>query len=60
MQIMTLHSRVLIKAGVKERFIIEKVDRKRVNTPNDLQNALLSKCGWVLFEGIYPNEKQAY
>jgi len=59
-QITSLNSGKLMKAGVKERFIIRKVDGKRVNTPNDLKNALSGKSGGVLFEGIYPNGRQAY
>ncbi|MBD80842.1 MAG: deoxyribonuclease HsdR [Crocinitomicaceae bacterium] len=59
-QVMNLRPGKMMKAGVKEKFIIRKVDGKRVNTPNDLINALSGKSGGVLFEGIYPNGRQAY
>lgn len=50
----------LMKAGVREKFIILKVDGKRINTPNDLVTALSNKKGGVLFEGVYPNGRMAY
>lgn len=59
-QVTELNSGKLMKAGVRENFIIRKVDGKRVNTPNDVINALSNKKGGVLFEGIYPNGRMAY
>ncbi|MGB0404407.1 MAG: trypsin-like peptidase domain-containing protein [Salibacteraceae bacterium] len=59
-QVSELNSGKLMKAGVRENFIIRKVDGKRVNTPNDIINALSNKKGGVLFEGIYPNGRMAY
>lgn len=50
----------LRSAGVKEGFIITKVDKKEVKTAEDVVNALESKKGGVLIEGVYPNGYRSY
>jgi Do/DeqQ family serine protease len=50
----------LLYAGVREGFIITKIDRKPVYTFNDVEKILKNKNGGVLIEGIYPNGQKAY
>jgi Do/DeqQ family serine protease len=47
-------------AGVKEGFIITKVDKKPIRSSDDLSTAFGTKRGGVLIEGVYPNGVQAY
>lgn len=46
--------------GIREGFIITKVDQQPMKTPKDIENALNNKRGGVLIEGVYPNGKRAY
>jgi S1-C subfamily serine protease len=50
----------LLSAGIKEGFIITNVDKKKINTIEDIKLALENKNGGVLIEGIYPNGMRAY
>jgi len=50
----------LLSAGIKEGFIITNVDKKKINTVEDIKTALETKKGGVLIEGIYPNGMRAY
>lgn len=50
----------LRSSGIREGFIITKVDKKPINNVSDLTDALNGKKGGVLIEGIYPNGVQAY
>ena len=50
----------LRNAGIREGFIIQSIDNKTINTPQDIINALSNKKGGVLIEGIYPNGSRAY
>ncbi|MGD1846825.1 MAG: trypsin-like peptidase domain-containing protein [Salibacteraceae bacterium] len=50
----------LMSSGIREGFIITKVDKKPVNNVNELNEALKGKKGGVLIEGVYPNGVQAY
>jgi len=47
-------------AGIREGFIITSVDRKPVRSTEELEDALKSKQGGVLIEGVYPNGMKAY
>jgi hypothetical protein len=47
-------------AGVRDGFIITRVDRREVGTAEDLAKLLDRKTGGVLIEGIYPNGLTAY
>ncbi|MEP7167735.1 MAG: Do family serine endopeptidase [Bacteroidota bacterium] len=47
-------------AGIKEGFIITKIDNQKITSTDELQAALQSKKGGVLIEGIYPNGLRAY
>jgi len=50
----------LLSAGIKEGFIITGVDKKKINSVEDLKTALENKKGGVLIEGVYPNGMRAY
>lgn len=50
----------LQSAGVKEGFIITKVDKTNIKRPEELSTALENKKGGVLIEGVYPNGMRAY
>jgi len=50
----------LKSAGINEGFIIVAIDREPVRSLNDLKDALTSKRGGVLIEGLYPNGLRAY
>ncbi|HEY0976311.1 MAG TPA: trypsin-like peptidase domain-containing protein [Flavobacteriales bacterium] len=50
----------LRSSGIREGFIITRIDQQRMRTPEDVVKALENKQGGVLIEGIYPNGKQAY
>jgi serine protease Do len=47
-------------AGVKNGYIITKVDGEIVKSPEDLTEILKQKSGGILLEGIYPNGTRAY
>lgn len=50
----------LRSSGIKEGFIITRIDQQPVNTPEDIARVLDNKRGGVLIEGIYPNGTKAY
>ena len=50
----------LRSAGIKEGFIIQSIDKRRINTAEDIKLVLNDKKGGVLIEGIYPNGVRAY
>ena len=50
----------LLNAGIKEGFIVTKIDRQAIRNPEDMINALKDKKGGILMEGIYPNGMRAY
>lgn len=50
----------LRSVGIREGFIITKVDQQPIRSVADLERALKNKQGGVLIEGIYPNGKRAY
>lgn len=55
-----LSSGKLLSSGIREGFIITSIDKKPVLSTDDLSNALKSKQGGVLIEGVYPNGSRAY
>lgn len=59
-RISKLNAGKLLSAGIKEGFIITNIDKKKVNSIEDIKTALESKKGGVLIEGIYPNGMRAY
>jgi serine protease Do len=48
------------KSGIKNGFIIVRVDKQRVNTPQEVADILERSKNGVLIEGIYPNGVTAY
>jgi len=46
--------------GIREGFIITKIDQKPMKAPKDIETALNGKSGGVLIEGTYPNGMRAY
>jgi len=59
-KIAKLNSGKLANAGIKEGFIITSIDKKKINTIEDVEGALKNKQGGVLIEGMYPNGTRAY
>lgn len=51
----------LMSVGIKKGFIITSINKKKINSIKDLQNAIDNKQGeMILIEGIYPNGIRAY
>ncbi|TND06550.1 MAG: degQ [Bacteroidetes bacterium] len=50
----------LRSAGLREGFIITTVDKKKIQSLEDLRSAIDNKKGGVLIEGVYPNGMRAY
>lgn len=50
----------LRSSGIREGFIITKIDQERMRKPEDVERVLGSKQGGVLIEGVYPNGMRAY
>ncbi|MFL5763014.1 MAG: trypsin-like peptidase domain-containing protein [Bacteroidia bacterium] len=50
----------LLSAGIREGFVITSIDKKKINTVDDIKSSLETKKGGVLIEGIYPNGMRAY
>lgn len=44
-----------LKSGIKESFIITKIDKVNVTSVKDLNNILQNKNGGLLIEGVYPD-----
>lgn len=47
-------------SGIREGFIILRIDQERVGRPEDVQRILTDRKGGVLIEGVYPNGQRAY
>ncbi|MBA9079494.1 MULTISPECIES: Do family serine endopeptidase [Rufibacter] len=49
------------ETGMKDNFIITRIDRNSVNTPQDVEKILKSsRGGGLLIEGVYPDGRRAY
>ena len=59
-KIISLDNGLLKSAGIKEGFIVVAVDRQIISSSQELKDALTSKKGGVLVEGVYPNGLRAY
>jgi Do/DeqQ family serine protease len=55
-----LTSGILLRQGIKEGFIILKIDNKEVVSAREVEDLLNSKSGGVLIEGVYPNGTKAF
>lgn len=60
LKITELEKGKLKDAGVREGFIIVKVNKTPVNSVSDFQQVIKHSSGGVLIEGIYPNGEEAY
>lgn len=60
LQVMKLNSGKLKEGGIREGFIITRVNRNEVTTVQELYQTLQSLSGGVLIEGVYPNGLVAY
>jgi serine protease Do len=59
-KIVRLDNGLLKSAGIKEGFIVIAIDRQFINSTQELKEALTTKKGGVLVEGVYPNGLIAY
>jgi Do/DeqQ family serine protease len=49
----------LMQIGIQPGFIVTSVDKKKINSVQDIKNSLGNKSGTVLIEGFYPNGMRA-
>ncbi len=59
-KVVDIKSGKLFRAGVQKNFIIVYINRKPVDSYEDLQKVINSARGGIYIEGIYPNGKTAY
>ncbi len=59
-RVTSLEAGKLLKAGVKEGFVITFINRQSVSNVNDIKAILNNADGGVYLEGIYPNGVTAY
>lgn len=59
-KIVTLTTGKLMKAGIKEGFIIVRINNKAVSSIDDVNNIISVTRGGVYIEGIYPDGQIAY
>lgn len=60
LKVTKLNGGKLRSAGIREGFIITKVDKQEIHSMSDLMSILENKEGGVLIEGVYPNGMGAY
>ncbi|MGE5425443.1 MAG: Do family serine endopeptidase [Syntrophothermus sp.] len=59
-KIISLQAGPLKNSGIREGFIVVAVDKQQIKSADDLRQALTSKKGGVLIQGVYPNGMVAY
>jgi serine protease Do len=59
-QVTRLGNGVLKNAGVRDGFIITKIDNRAVFSREEVERIIREKKGGVLLEGIYPNRTRAF
>ena len=59
-KVVSINGGKLRSAGIREGFVITKIDDARVREPKDVLQALEEKRGGVLIEGVYPNGQRAF
>lgn len=59
-QVKKLNDGKLKSAGLKEGFIIVRVDKMPVESPEQLAKLFSGQTGGMLIEGVYPNGKRGY
>lgn len=55
-----LNESVLQRSGMKNGFVITKIDRQPVSSPDEVKDLLANKKSGALIEGFYPNGLKAY
>ncbi|MDD5508271.1 MAG: Do family serine endopeptidase [Bacteroidales bacterium] len=60
LQVARLQKGKLSEAGVREGFIILRIDKQPIRSTTDLQTALDDASNGILIEGVYPNGLRAY
>ncbi len=59
-KVLRINGGKLRSSGIREGFIITKIDQVPMKDPQDIEKALDGKQGGVLIEGVYPNGMRAY
>lgn len=59
-QIVSVNQGKFASAGIKDGFIIVAINRKQINTLDDLQFIIQNSTGGIYVEGVYPNGITAY
>lgn len=59
-KIVKLMPGILQRAGVKEGYVITKINDKEISNLNDIKIILTSKNSRYVIEGIYPNRMKAF
>ncbi|MCB9193581.1 MAG: Do family serine endopeptidase [Flavobacteriales bacterium] len=59
-KVIGLNGGKLRSSGIREGFIITRIDQRPIKEPEDIEHALANKRGGVLIEGVYPNGQRAY
>jgi S1-C subfamily serine protease len=59
-KVKSLNGGKLRSSGIREGFIITRIDQQPIREPEDILKAIDSKQGGVLIEGVYPNGLKAY
>jgi serine protease Do len=59
-KITSIGSGKLANAGIKNGFIVTKIDKQAIESVEQLTEILNNKSGGILIEGIYPNGTKAY
>lgn len=60
LKVVRLNGGKLRSAGIREGFIITRIDKKEVASMEDVKSTLENKDGGVLIEGVYSNGMRAY
>lgn len=59
-EVYELRNGPLAGIGIRKGFVITRIDRRAVQSADDVRKALQSRRGGVLIEGVYPNGVRAY
>lgn len=59
-KVVNINGGKLRSSGIREGFIITRIDQAPIREPKDVLRALDDKRGGVLIEGVYPNGMKAY
>lgn len=59
-KIKKLENGKLASAGIKQGFVITSIDKKKVNSTEEIDLILKEKTGGILIEGVYPNGVKAF